>query len=283
MKYQIGDDILVLHSNEEGKVIDIINDEMVMIEIRGVRFPAYMNQIDFPYYYRFTKNTIVESKAKENSKKVFTQSENSSSQKLQIKTEKGVWLALIPKFEFDDFDDEIVSSLKVFIINNSSVGYNFTYELELNATSDFLIEKQIAEFAEFYIHDIPFENLNDSPNFFINFSHINSDKNKSDFFETNVKLKPKQIFQKIESLKKHNELEILFNLFTEYPDKIEKEYFDLSKLANKGFKVYDASKIRENLEPARSVVDLHIEKIISDWSGKSNAEIISIQINEFEK
>ena len=50
MKYQIGDEILVLHSNEEGKVVDFINDKMVMIEVRGVKFPAYMDQIDFPYF-----------------------------------------------------------------------------------------------------------------------------------------------------------------------------------------------------------------------------------------
>ncbi len=55
MKYQVGDDILVLHSNEEGKVIEIINDKMVMIEVRGVKFPAYMDQIDFPYFKRFTE------------------------------------------------------------------------------------------------------------------------------------------------------------------------------------------------------------------------------------
>ena len=55
MKYQIGDEILVLHSNEEGKVVDFINDKMVMIEVRGVKFPAYMDQIDFPYFKRFTQ------------------------------------------------------------------------------------------------------------------------------------------------------------------------------------------------------------------------------------
>ena len=60
MKYQIGDDILVLHSNEEGKVVDFINDKMVMIEVRGVKFPAYMDQIDFPYFKRFTQKKIVE-------------------------------------------------------------------------------------------------------------------------------------------------------------------------------------------------------------------------------
>jgi hypothetical protein len=59
MKYQIGDEIIVLHSNEEGKVVDIISDKMVMIEVRGVKFPAYMDQIDFPYFYRFTKKKVV--------------------------------------------------------------------------------------------------------------------------------------------------------------------------------------------------------------------------------
>jgi hypothetical protein len=62
MKYEIGDKIIVLHSDEEGKVIDIINDKMVMIEIRGVKFPAYMDQIDFPYYKMFTAKKIVEKK-----------------------------------------------------------------------------------------------------------------------------------------------------------------------------------------------------------------------------
>ncbi|RYG40955.1 MAG: hypothetical protein EOO01_26200 [Chitinophagaceae bacterium] len=55
MKYEIGDKIIVLHSKEEGRVIDIINDQMVMIEVRGVRFPAYMDQIDFPYFTMFSQ------------------------------------------------------------------------------------------------------------------------------------------------------------------------------------------------------------------------------------
>lgn len=63
MKYQPGDEILVLLSNETGKVVEIINDEMVMIEVRGVKFPAYMDQIDFPYFKRFTEKKLVKEKA----------------------------------------------------------------------------------------------------------------------------------------------------------------------------------------------------------------------------
>ncbi len=41
MKYQIGDKILLLHSDEEGEVLDIINDKMVMVNINGVEIPGY--------------------------------------------------------------------------------------------------------------------------------------------------------------------------------------------------------------------------------------------------
>jgi hypothetical protein len=53
MKYQIGDIVLLLHSNEEGKVVDIISDKMLMVDVQGVVFPVYMDQIDFPYFKRF--------------------------------------------------------------------------------------------------------------------------------------------------------------------------------------------------------------------------------------
>lgn len=55
MKFQIGDTILITHSNEEGEVINIINNEMVTVEVGGVQFPIYIDQIDFPYFKRFTE------------------------------------------------------------------------------------------------------------------------------------------------------------------------------------------------------------------------------------
>jgi len=65
MKYQVGDEIVVLHTNEEGKVVEIINNKMVMIEVRGVKFPSYTDQIDFPYFKRFTEKKPVFQQKKE--------------------------------------------------------------------------------------------------------------------------------------------------------------------------------------------------------------------------
>ena len=57
MKFQVGDKVVIQHSNEKGEIVEIINDEMVLIDVRGVKFPAYTDQLDFPYYKRFTEKS----------------------------------------------------------------------------------------------------------------------------------------------------------------------------------------------------------------------------------
>lgn len=281
MKYQIGDEIIVLLSHEEGKVVDIMNENMVMIEVRGVKFPAYMDQIDFPYFYRFTKKKVVEDK-----KEVKTFIDNIPKEKPkpnQIKVADGVWLSFIPKFALDDFNDEVVELLKIHLINKTNQAYNFIYIQKFAGEASFELKNEIKPFHDFYIHDIDFASVNDSPSFFVDFSLQQPDKKKADHFETSLKLKPKQVFQRIEEMKDKNEPTISYKLFDEYPERQFEEKFELSGLAAKGFKIYEANKIRQNLEPARSVVDLHIEKLSNNWQHLSNFEILTIQLKEFEK
>ncbi len=282
MKYQVGDEILVLHSNEEGRVVEIMNDKMVMIEVRGVKFPAYMDQIDFPYFQRFTKKKIVPEKKPEN--KVYVdQVPKEKPKPNEIKVADGVWLSFIPKFALDDFNDEVVELLKIHLVNRTPVAYKFNYIQQFLGRDNFELVNEVAAFHDFYLHDISFESVNDSPSFSFDFSLQNPDKKKAPNFETSLKLKPKQVFQKIEEMKENNEPTISYQLFTDYPQKAEDNFLELGSLAAKGFKVYDASKIRQNLEPARSVVDLHIEKLADNWEKRSNLEILSIQLREFEK
>ena len=48
MKFEVGDKVIIQHSSDEGEVVEIINDKMVLVDVRGVRFPAYTDQLDFP-------------------------------------------------------------------------------------------------------------------------------------------------------------------------------------------------------------------------------------------
>ena len=72
-------------------------------------------------------------------------------------------------------------------------------------------------------------------------------------------------------------------LFDFYPNKEEEVKVDLSKLNNSNFRLYDASKAHQHIEPYKSVVDLHIEKLTTDWKHLSNFEILTIQLRTFEK
>ncbi len=282
MKYQVGDEIIVLLSNEEGRVVEIMNDQMVMIEVRGVKFPAYMDQIDFPYFKRFTQKKLVAEK-KTDPKVYIDQLPKEKPQPNQIKVSDGVWLSFIPKFSLDDFNDEVVDFLKIHLVNKTALAYKFIYTQQFFGKTNFELNTGIAAFHDFYLHDIPFESVNDGPSFSFDFSLQAPDKKKAPHFEASLKLKPKQIFQKIEGMKDNNEPTISYQLFADYPDKAEEDHFELSSLAAKGFKIYDASKARQHLEPARSVVDLHIEKLSDNWEQMSNFEILTMQLNEFQK
>lgn len=281
MKYQVGDDILVLHSNEEGKVIEIINEKMVMIEVRGVKFPAYMDQIDFPYFARFSKKPVVEQKKP--AKVYIDQVPKEKPKPNAIKTSEGVWLSLVPKFTLDEFNDEVVELLKVYLVNKTDKGFHFTYRQDFFGEENMGLKNDVLAFHDFYLHDIAFAALNDSPSFHLEFSLVTPAKNKAEFFETTLKLKAKQVFQRIEEMKAKNEPTVSYKLFDEYPDKVVEQKAELTGAAKRAYNIYEANKIKQNLEPARSVVDLHMEKLSDNWKHMSNFEILTMQLKEFEK
>jgi hypothetical protein len=278
MKYEVGDKILVLATDEDGKVVEIMNEKMVMIEVRGVRFPAYMDQIDFPYFKMFSQpKKIVEKKT------IYV--DNIKREKTPIKTKigDGVFLQFLPIYDKDIFDDDVVEKLKIFLINKNEEGYDFNYNLMFNGESSFNLKNNIGGLSEFYLHDVSFEDMGEAPKFEFDFSLTIPDKKKATAHEVFFKLSGKKLFKKIEETQLKNDASFNYELFTHYPDKIDDEKVDLSRLGGAGFRVYDAGKIKDNLAVARSVVDLHIEKLTDSWKHLSNFEILTLQLNNFEK
>jgi hypothetical protein len=281
VKYQPGDDILILHTKEEGKIVEILNKNMLLVEVRGVRFPVYTDQVDFPYFHRFTNTK--ESTSKKPFKRFIDNVPKEKNTNQSLKKEEGVWLSLIPKFSMDEFGDDVVELFKLYLINKNNTGYKFNYFQDFFGEEAFNLKGEILSHHDFYLHDIAFGDFNDNPSFSFDFSLMTADKTKAEHYETTLKLKPKQLFQRIETMKQNNEPSIVFKLFDVYPEKIIEEKVELTENLIKKNKAYKAERIREHLEPARSVVDLHIEKLTDDWQRLSNFEILTIQLREFEK
>jgi Smr domain len=249
----------------------------VMIEVKGVRFPAYMDQIDFPYFKMFSEKRVAEKK------KIFIDNVKQEKGSPKVKVDNGVFIAFMPIFDKDIFDDDVVEKLKIYLINQTETAYNFTYNLFFGGESSFELKNTIGPLSDFYMHNVNFEDLSDNPRFDVEFSLVNEDKKKAPYYETSLKLKAKQLFKRIEEIQLKNEPTFSYPLFENYPDKMDEEKVDLSRLGNAGFRIYDVSKVKENLPPARTVVDLHIEKLTDSWKHLSNFEILTLQLKEFEK
>jgi hypothetical protein len=193
-----------------------------------------------------------------------------------------MWLSFLPSFQLDEFGDDIVTSLKIHLVNHTEQAYHFLYEQQFLGRNSFDLKNTIQPFEDFYLHDISFEDLSDSPSFAFEFSLTEADKAKAEYYESFLKPKAKQIFDKIEKLKEKGEATFSYLLFENYPDKPAEEEKDYHSFVP-GIKPYDIKDARHHLQPARTVVDLHIEKLSDNWKGLTNTAILDIQLREFEK
>jgi hypothetical protein len=279
MKYQVGDKVIVLHSNEEGEIVEILNDKMVIVDVRGVKFPAYMDQLDFPYFKKFTEKKLFAGKKQ----KKYIDQLPAEKKGFSAKVASGVWLGFVPVFETDEFGDDVVESLKIHLANNTESGYRFAYHLNYFGKEEFELQNEVLSFQDFYLHDIPFADLNDNPVFDFDFGLFTPDKKKATHFECSLKLKPRQVFNRIEEIKQKGEAVFSYQLFEKYPDALIEEKLDNSHLSKSDARIYNISAARHHLEPAKYEIDLHIEKLSDNWKSLSNFEILSLQLQTFEK
>ncbi len=277
MKYQPGDDIIVLHTKEEGKVVELINNKMILIEIRGVQFPAYMDQIDFPYFQRFTNKT---KEIKPAPNKYIDQIQKEKSKTLSEIPDEGVWLYLLPVYELDDFNDEIIQSFKIYLHNKNNQAYHFIYNQFLNDNSQFELASQIHPHKDFYLHDIPFESFSDNPVLSFEMEMLNPEKNKEKTLSIEKKLRSKQVFKMAQEIRSRNEPILKFELFKVWPNKITALH-PPNKEIRVGNHALPQKKL--NTPTPRSVIDLHIDKITDDYKGLDNFSILQMQLAEFEK
>ncbi len=252
-----------------------------MVDVRGVKFPAYTDQLDFPYFKQFSAKKNIPPPAKKQKKYIdeVPREKNVAADKSQ----NGIWLTFVPVTDTDEFGDEVVEELKIHLINRTGTAFHFEYSLRYFGDPGFELGNQLNPYQDFYIHDMPFENMNDGPSFNFVFSLVKPDKKKAESFETSLKLKAKQVFSRIQEIRQKGEATFSYKILDTYPDRPVEEKLDLSLLNNAGYKIYSASSARQHLEPAKYELDLHIEKLRPDHKGMNNFEMLTLQLQTLEK
>ena len=102
-------------------------------------------------------------------------------------------------------------------------------------------------------------------------------------YEASVKIKPKQLFNKIEEVNQKGEATFSYPLFKDYPDRSADEDLPAVAAPPPGIKIYEASQAKQHLEPAKHEVDLHIERLAADWRHMTPLAKLGLQMDTFEK
>lgn len=287
MKFEVGDKVVVKHSNEDGKVVEILAKNMVLVDVRGVRFPAYTDQLDFPYFKQFSSRKLVEEKKPA---KQYIDEVRREKQSPRYQVAEGVWLLFFPIYNKDVFDDDIVEELKVYLVNQTNHGLRFHFWLRYNNEAEIEIQNESLALNDFYLVNLPFEKLNDAPSFHFEFSLLTPQKDKTEYYEAQYKPKPKQVFKLIQQIQQTGSPFFSHQLFKAYPDKtpinIAPEtpgsVHPFEALSKKGFKV-SAARFKQQDNPPPSVLDLHIEKLTDDHRNMSAHEKLTLQLQSLDR
>ncbi|MHB1922855.1 MAG: Smr/MutS family protein [Chitinophagaceae bacterium] len=281
MKFEKGDKIILLHSREEGHVVDLINNEMALVEVEGVQFPVYLDQIDYPYFNQFFQKKIpnaIKSKLKGEDIPI----EKWDSSKSQ---ENGVFLSFLPVY-YPSPDSEEIELLKLNLVNQTKLRYWFHFKIFFQSKLFLEIQNEINSFSHFYLQDILTDQLNEKPKIELLFSLSEKNSLSATTFEKEIKIKPKEIFKKIQNLISREDATFIYKIFQNFPEPpqpIDTKDLFLQIPIPPGINSGTKGTSYLGLELPKYEVDLHIDKILPDWKGLNNFELLTLQINEFQK
>jgi len=278
MKFSIGDLVRVKKTGEEGTVRDILEDDMFEVNINGTVFPVYKDEIEHPYLHWFLQKQKV-NKVKKSVLVEDLPAEKKKKKQDLVHHQPGFSLQFLPEYEHDGFE-EVVTRLKVYLINQSIYHIYIDYRCELKIGSFFSLKTDILPFQTFYLHDIPYSIMQEQPEF--KWIIFTDKKEKGPRFEDSLRIKPKKLFEYLNRIHFLNEptfsLQIAaveqpdtaMEAFTEPGDDMRKEEFEdiFSQPA---------------LPAVKYEIDLHIEKLDSRHKYMDAFEKLSVQLQAFEQ
>jgi hypothetical protein len=267
MKFSIGDDIVLKRTGEEGRVVAVVSKTMVEVEVKGTVFPVYTEDVEHPYLKWFTQKSPLKKQSAPQQLPV------EKMPPMKTRMAKGVYLSFIPEFKTDDME-EVVSHVKVFLLNELPVNVNFTYDARIVDTSLFSLEGMLHAFGNIYLHSVPYADMNDQPRF--NWHVLAPDNTMA---EGMLRIKPAKLFEHVNSIQQGGNPSFSYLLAAELKEKKKAEPMlepvRIQPLPSPATK-------HQTKESPKQEIDLHIENLRSNIRGLSNAEIIKIQLDTLE-
>jgi hypothetical protein len=272
MKFSIGDKIILNRTGEEGVVTAYVNNQMVEVEVNGTNFPVYLDEIDHPYLKWFTEK-------KEKKKAPLPEQLPVEKARLRPpKLAKGIYMSFLPVFKVEEIED-IVDYLKVYLFNELPVDINYSYDARHINRSAFQHEGKLHAFGHVYLHNIPYDEMNDQPRLHWQVADAGDDKLKAE--EGVLRIKPLKLFEHINDLLLNNQPMFSYLLtenFVIKPKPEKPETFE-PPVVKPFITARNAPTVTES---PKYELDLHIERLIKNKRGLSNADMLQVQLDTLQ-
>ncbi len=272
MKFSIGDKILLKRTGEEGHVTAFIDRQMLEVEVDGIVFPVYLEDIDHPYLTWFTTKPA----KKKSEVQPIAPVERIIERKQRLA--RGIYLSFMPVFKTEQME-EVVDYLKIHLLNELPAEIKYTYDMRLEQRSEFRLEGVLHGFGNIYLHNVPYADMNDQPRLHWKFTDTGNDK--MDSAEGILRIRPAKLFEHINTIMTSGEPSFSYLLIDDFKPKKKEE----PKTSPEPLKMVGATAIvtARTLEPAKYEVDLHIEQLVKNPAALSNNEIVKKQLDTLEK
>ena len=273
MKFSIGDPVFIKTNNEEGVILEWIDDSTVKVRAGKATYHVFTEDIEHPYLRWFLNK-------EKKPEKIFSENIKVEKNSKTSGLPEGMHIAFFPQYTHTEFEDNLIK-VKVYLYNETSNEYSFYYSCKNKNETYFEIENELLSQHEFYIHDLSFEHMASSPVFQYRFT---DKKDSSLELEHTFTLKPKKLYEYLDKVKYDNHAFFSIPLF----EKIEAKPYQHIDVANISIKQSQASKrnhfdFQHAVQHSKYEIDLHIEKLVNKYQSLSPSEKLNIQLKEFQK
>lgn len=272
MKFTIGDKILLKRTGEEGHVVSVINKQMIEVDVNGVVFPVYSDEVDHPYLKWFTEKKPV--------KKINTAPQLPAERIIERKPRlaKGIYLSFVPVFKTEHME-EMVDFIKVYLLNELPTDIKFSYDVQVDQVSIFRHEGSLHSFGNVYLHNVSWSDMNEQPRF--NWKLRDLGNEKMALAENILRIKPAKLFEHVNNVMFNGDPSFSYQLIADFSPKKEAPAID-TIAPTPGPALVIAGK-KKSLEPPRHEIDLHIEQLVKNAAALSSDEIQKKQLDTLDK
>ena len=277
-KYNIGDRVWLKNTLEEAVVSDFVDMKMLKVQTTdGHEVPVFMEDLEI-YKNQNVPDYEPEAVSSETN---FSEAEL-YFQKYGNEMATGFYLSFLPVEEEDR-----VAFFEMMLINDTNDEINFEIKLFIKGEVYMHLQQWLHRRYVYRLGDLAFDELGENPTVEIKLEHRS---HPLFHLEKTIKLKPKTFFkdkssaplinesafnyhlgalQEISETKKAEELKITPQLGRSIEHRIASNYNRAQVKKHEHFYVPD-------------VIDLHIENLIANHRGMTNAEIITTQLSHFK-